>query len=507
MEAEMNYLLNHLYIMARIIITTIFLAACLPRQATTKPPDTAAPAAAITSNPPTPAESARTPVLIDSDMSADAIMAILYLLQRQEFNVAAITVAGTGEAHCGPGVSHARGLIALLKAGDIPVACGRETPLSADRVFPSDLRSMADSPLGITWPTNNPSNGNRPLNAVDLLKQTLETASRPVIFVTDGPLTNLGELFMQYPALAHRVQMIYSMGGAINVPGNLFGIELNVPNTTAEFNLYIDPPAANIVLNSGAPVTLVPLDATNQVPLDRVFYKLLSEHQVTPAAKAVYEMLTETKLHNQQEVYFWDPLAYAIASDESLAQYETKKITVIEEGPEAGRTKVSQEGTEVRVAMNPDADRFIEAYLSTLNGGQKINIDWTTVRETQGVMLTVTMADGKCVSEGSTKVPFGEMGIKFINLYPDRIGVLGVVTIDEGKSFSDLDAWPETEPPPWVEAVGISDLDPGSENTIIVEVGDKALYLVCLETLPGGNKLTSKTWTFGPIVGVAQTEN
>lgn len=503
----MNYLLNHLYIMARIIITTMFLAACLPRQATTKPPNTVAPAAAITPNTTIHAEPARTPVLIDSDMSADAIMAILYLLQRQEFNVAAITVAGTGEAHCGPGMSHARGLIALLKAGDIPVACGRETPLSGDEGFPSDLRALADSSLGITWPTNNPSNGNRPLNAVDLLKQTLETASRPVIFVTDGPLTNLGELFIHYPALVKHVQMIYSMGGAIDVPGNLYGIPLSVPNTTAEFNLYIDPHAANIVLNSGAPVTLIPLDATNQVPLDRAFYKLLYEHQTTPAAKAIYEMLTETKLYNQQEVYFWDPLAYAIASDESLAKYETKKITVIEEGPETGRTKVSQEGTEVRVAMNPEADRFMEAYLSTLNGGQKINIDLTAVRGTPDVMLTVTMADGKCVSEGSTQVPFGEISIKFINQYPDRIGMLGIVTIDEGNSFTDLDAWPDAKAPPWIKAIGYIDLDPGKEDTITVEVGDKALYLVCLETLPGGNILISKTWTYGPIEGIDQTEN
>jgi hypothetical protein len=85
-----------------------------------------------------------TNAVIDTDMSADDVMAILYLLQRPDVAVRAITVAGTGLAHCDAGTQHARDLVALLAAGSIPVACGRETPLQGTHHFPPDWRVAAD---------------------------------------------------------------------------------------------------------------------------------------------------------------------------------------------------------------------------------------------------------------------------------------------------------------------------------------------------------------------------
>ena len=78
-----------------------------------------------------------TPVVIDTDMSLDDVMAILYLLQRPDVKVKAITVSGTGHVHCGPGMQHALGLIAIAGAQDIPVACGRDKPLQGDHAFPA----------------------------------------------------------------------------------------------------------------------------------------------------------------------------------------------------------------------------------------------------------------------------------------------------------------------------------------------------------------------------------
>ena len=68
------------------------------------------------------------PVVVDTDMAADDWMAILYLLQQSDVDVKAITVAGTGEAHCAPGVQNALDLAVLAGRPEIPVACGRETP-------------------------------------------------------------------------------------------------------------------------------------------------------------------------------------------------------------------------------------------------------------------------------------------------------------------------------------------------------------------------------------------
>jgi len=383
----------------------------------------------------------------------------------------------------------------MLEAGNIPVACGRETPLTGTHQFPPAIRTAADSSLGITWPANIPNALNNQLTAVDLLQKTIESAVRPVIVVADGPLTNLAEAFQVDPKLVDNVQMVYIMGGAFDVPGNIFGVPLTAPNKMAEFNMFIDPHAANVVFNSGAPITIVPLDATDQVPLDKIFYKLLSSHQETPAAKAIYTMLTESQAYNQG-LYFWDPLTYAIASDDSLASYTTKVITVVEEeGPEIGRTKISQTGKEVRVAMTVEADRFMETYLSTLNGGQKIAIDWAAVRATTAAIMTVTISGGKCVLDGPRQVPAGEFGIKLINQDPEKPSLLVYITIDEGKNISELETYQPGNPlPPWVQVFGTVEADPGKEATLATEVKDRPIYLACFNKPP-----ERKIGLIGPI--------
>lgn len=90
-------------------------------------------------------EAVRTPILVDTDMSQDDWMAILYLVQHPAFEVRAITVTGNGIAHCDPGVQNAMNLLALAGNPDIPVVCGRETPLQGDHAFPDACRIMAAS--------------------------------------------------------------------------------------------------------------------------------------------------------------------------------------------------------------------------------------------------------------------------------------------------------------------------------------------------------------------------
>ena len=82
-------------------------------------------------------------VVFDTDLAFDDIMALLYLVQRDDVAIDAVTIAGTGEAHCDPGVRRA----AVAGAGrqpDTPVACGRETPLQGNNAFPDEWRSAVD---------------------------------------------------------------------------------------------------------------------------------------------------------------------------------------------------------------------------------------------------------------------------------------------------------------------------------------------------------------------------
>jgi len=83
-------------------------------------------------------------VVLDTDLASEDIFALLYLMQRDDVAIEAVTITGTGEAHCDPGVRNALGLLALGERTDVPVACGRETPLQGSNAFPQEWRDAAD---------------------------------------------------------------------------------------------------------------------------------------------------------------------------------------------------------------------------------------------------------------------------------------------------------------------------------------------------------------------------
>ncbi len=316
---------------------------------------------------PTSPTSQRRAVVIDTDMASDDWMAILYLLQRTDVTVMAITVAGTGEAHCAPGIRHALGLVALAGYNRIPVACGRETPLRGNHAFPDSWRDGVDNLFGLTLPEGQNTISNQ--TAVELLNSVIQSSPYKVTLLTLGPLTNVAEALQNNPSLIDNIEMIYIMGGAVDVPGNIAITGVGIDNEVAEWNIYIDPFAANIVFRSGAPITLVPLDATNHVPLTAGFYDRLRANHKTPEATFVFDLYTKNYwLIEIGTVYFWDQLAATILTDETIATYQNRRLCVIEdEGPESGRVKPGSECPEIRVALSTDGKRFEQMFLDALN--------------------------------------------------------------------------------------------------------------------------------------------
>jgi inosine-uridine nucleoside N-ribohydrolase len=303
-------------------------------------------------------------IIIDTDMGSDDWMAILYLLRRSDISVKAITIAATGEAHCAAGAHNALALIALSGQHGIPVACGSETPLQGNHAFPADWRKSADALLNMKL-LESPALE----SATELLTSILQGSTQKMTLLALGPLTNLAQAFKATPALADHLDMIYIMGGAIDVPGNIAISGVGISNSVAEWNIYVDPSAANIVLNAGVPITFVPLDATNHVPLTDSFYQSLKGAHTTPEATFIFEQLTKSYDFIQSGGYFfWDPLAAAILTDGTLGTFQSKTVMVTEsEGADSGQLKAVDSGIKVCVAVNADKERFEQEFLTTLN--------------------------------------------------------------------------------------------------------------------------------------------
>lgn len=307
------------------------------------------------------------PVVIDTDMAADDWLAILYLLMRSDVDILAITVTGAGEAHCAPGTRHALDLAALAGRPEIPVSCGRDTPLAGRHTFPTEWRTPVDQLLGLSLPEN-PSSA-ATASAVDLLSRVIQASPRPVHLLVLGPLTNVGQALTEDPALIDNLAMITIMGGAVRVPGNV-GPSSQIENDVAEWNIYVDPHATDLVFKSGAPLTLVPLDATNQVPLSMEFYRRLEGDRTTSVADFVFQVLAAQEDNVRSGWYFfWDPLAAAVIPDEELVSFQELALEVINsEGPESGWTRESETGSRMRVAVTADRERFESLFLDAING-------------------------------------------------------------------------------------------------------------------------------------------
>jgi inosine-uridine nucleoside N-ribohydrolase len=300
-------------------------------------------------------------VIVETDMDVSDAMALLYLLRRADVEVIAIVVDGDGEARCPRGATNALSLAALAGNPDIPVGCGRPRPLKGTHAFPKGWRDGTDNLWGLLPQPARPA---RPPagSGERVFRAALQSAPGPVDVLTLGPPTELAAVLLHGgAALSGKIRSVTMMGGAVGVPGNITWPP-TIKNPHAEWNFYVDPAAANVVFRSGLPITLVPLDATNDVPLNAAVAARLGR---SPSAAFVRRLI---KVYPPApDFYFWDQLAAAVLVEPTIGRYANKRLTVIErEGPESGRTVQAADGARVRVTIAADRARFERSFTSTL---------------------------------------------------------------------------------------------------------------------------------------------
>ncbi|HSL75362.1 MAG TPA: nucleoside hydrolase [Candidatus Limnocylindrales bacterium] len=303
-------------------------------------------------------------VLIDTDVAPDDLVAIAFLLASPEVDIKAITVSGTGEAHCREGVDVALRLLERLDAPTIAVACGRDTPMAGDHAFPDAWRAGVDAGSGLALPATarQPFAG----DATQLITKTsIDVDGLHVL--TLGPLTNLAAALDGDPDLAARLGPVTVMGGALHVPGNVsFGGPPD--NHVAEWNIYVDPTAAQTVIDSGLRVRLVSLDGTGQVPVTTAYAERVREEATGPGALVLAELFDTHPFMTDGTDYLWDPLAAALAAGYPLGSFTPARVDVAEaEGPEAGFTRPIDGDPNVEYLSSADATAAEDTLLETLN--------------------------------------------------------------------------------------------------------------------------------------------
>lgn len=308
------------------------------------------------------------PVLIDTDCGSDDLMAIAFLLGRKDVRIEAIVV-DNGLAHVRAGAENILRLLQLSGHGQVPVFIGRETPMRGERAFPDSWRQISDTLLrDLDMPVARHSA--QMLPASEYLAARLSDHSQPVRILALGPLTNFGEVLQKSPDILKGVEMVI-MGGAIRVPGNLGdGGEFKTDNRKAEWNLFVDPYAASLVFASGARIRLVPLDATNRVPINSEFLRDLRSVAHAPLGRFVTGILDrERALIDQGASYAWDPLAAVTLVEPSVAVMTPLAIEVKQNAPEDGRTaEIKGRRPNASVALDAVPAVFRKTFLAAFAG-------------------------------------------------------------------------------------------------------------------------------------------
>jgi len=303
-------------------------------------------------------------LIIDTDVGTDDLMAMAYLLGRSDVEIEAITVAN-GLAHVEYGAKNVLKMLSLAEK-DIPVYMGNPVPLMGDREFPKEWRRSSDLMPGIQ--TEKIIYDVQKNNAVDYLMNRLRANNKPVRILALGPLTNLAIVYQSAPECFDLIEEIVLMGGAFNVPGNVFNVgEFTSPSDYVEWNLFVDPLATKIVCESGVKLLFVPLDATNKAFIDTDFLNKFNNINHNILGRFVSDILNSARfLIEEGDYYAWDPLAAATLADPSIVTIAEYPVKIETDYPHAGQTTIVDDGQyRARIALDTDRQKFIENFIQT----------------------------------------------------------------------------------------------------------------------------------------------
>ena len=193
-------------------------------------------------------------LIIDTDPGQDDAVAILLALASPEFDLLGITTVA-GNVPVDLTTINARKICDLADRPDCLVFAGQDQPLARPLVTAEHVHGRTGLD-GTDMPP--PQTPVQDMPAVDFLITSIrEHPAGAVIIATLGPLTNLGLALQQAPDIAPRIGQVVMMGGGFFEGGNI--------TVAAEFNIYVDPEAADIIFRSGIPIVMMPLDVTHKV--------------------------------------------------------------------------------------------------------------------------------------------------------------------------------------------------------------------------------------------------
>jgi len=295
-------------------------------------------------------------LIIDTDPGVDDALAILYAAVHPEIELLGLTTV-FGNVTVEQATRNALHLVE--RAGlDIPVAQGAAAPMALPAFPPAHV---VHGPEGFGHlPAATPDRQAIAETAAEFLVRMAREHAGELMLCPIGPITNVAEAIALDPEFAGNLRGIVFMGGTLEAPGNI--------SPFAEANTYHDPHALDVVLASGAPVTMVGLDVTMQVLLQEPDFAELA--RLDPEHGPFLQEMSHFYLEfyrSKGEIGcgFHDPMAVMACLMPEMLRTEMMPLEVVLEAEEIGRTRRSAGRPDVAVALGCDPAAIKQAFMAT----------------------------------------------------------------------------------------------------------------------------------------------
>lgn len=304
-------------------------------------------------------------LIYDTDPGIDDALGLLLLAAAPEIDLLAITVThgNTSQDKC---LRNALQLAELCGLTHVPIARGAQEPLVKELSVAEETHGdgglgYAQLPEPKLQPVSQPAH--------DLIIRLIEEYPGEVTLLCVGPMTNIALALLKQPGIAKQIKRIVSMGGAIHYPGNV--------TPQAEYNVFCDPEAFEIVLNAGIDFTLVPLDVTYQC-------LFTTDHlsRINKAPAAIFDFIKEsTRFYMEFHAAYQgiqgcainDPLAAAILLAPDLVTYRDYFLAIELQSPTSKAKTIAdhygalKKQPNAKVAMEVEVEKFMDLFIERIN--------------------------------------------------------------------------------------------------------------------------------------------
>jgi len=290
--------------------------------------------------------SEKIPLIFSHDGAPDDIATLVYIAKHPSIKLIGV-IQSYGEQHPTQSVDEWQVfLYDVIDYDGAAIAVGSEEPVDpSPNEFPAGWREGADNFWGLDLPAK--GGDYEAVVGYELIIDLVKNSPGKVTILVTGAQTDVALALQEDASIADNISQIVIMGGAFNVGGNLYESAGYEDNEVAEWNIYVDPLAAKIVFNSGVPLSIVPLDGSDDFVIKPEHYQMIKDID-DPALKVLSRLWEQQFIWWGGDFKIWDIVAAAALTNSEHFTWTYDGVDVIAEvGDSHGQTIVLNNGSQI----------------------------------------------------------------------------------------------------------------------------------------------------------------